>query len=135
VTERTVRVPETVTPEEYQELIKGQKRGNKYHVADKADRYSEIIGRLFASKLEKRRAEYLWGLQKAGAIAGLEFQHEFILSRDPKVSYRSDFYYDAGLPQMVIEDTKGMMTPASRVKLAWMRSLGNPVTIIKDGDW
>ena len=103
--------------------------------------WSEVCQRWFASKLEARRGDYLWGLQLKGAIDRLRFQVRFRLSVVPghKVSYVADFEFYIRESELIytrrIEDTKGVLTAAARVKLAWMQSLGNPVTIIREGDW
>jgi len=114
------------------------RRSNKYSAVRT---YSDVCQRWFASRLEARRGEYLWNLQLAGGIRDLQFQPRYTLSRDPRVQYVADFTYlvvDPGTGfdgPWVIEDTKGLITDASRVKLAWMAHNGRPVTIVKENDW
>ena len=88
--------------------------------------YSALCGRTFDSKLEARRGEELELLQKAGEISGLEFQVKFQLTSNgirPKVTYTADFKYKelTGLRRIIHEDSKGVLTEATRVRIAWVK--------------
>lgn len=76
-----------------------------------------VDGITFASKAEARRYSELKLLEKAGEIRGLELQPKFPLevSGTKVATYIADFkYFRAQMP--VIEDVKGMRTPAYRLK-------------------
>lgn len=82
--------------------------------------WSDICQRMFASKLEARRAEELWLMQKAGVITGLEYQVRFTLSAAPKVTITIDFAYKKN-GRECYEDAKGILTRDFRTKLAWLK--------------
>lgn len=89
----------------------------------------------FDSKKEADRYKYLLMLKNAGIITDLELQKEFVLipsQREPdgvgkrggkikgrvierKVSYIADFVYKKD-GELVVEDTKGMLTPDYVIK-------------------
>jgi hypothetical protein len=74
-------------------------------------------------------------MQKAGEIEDLKFQPIYQLCDKPKVTVRPDFRYftrDAGgVRRLHVEDVKGKMTEASRIKFAWLHKYyGIKVTII-----
>ena len=95
--------------------------------------WSELCRREFDSKAERRRGEDLHLLELAGEITDLEYQPLWILSTDPKVSYTADFSYQTG-GRDIVEDVKGVMTDASRVRIAWLKQRhGVTVTVIRDG--
>ena len=93
-----------------------------------------IDGIRFASKKESKRYIELRLLEKAGEITELVLQPKYPLmvgdekpvksrtKRYPngrKVTYIADFkYYDVKKGAPVVEDVKGMDTPASRIKRA-----------------
>ena len=78
---------------------------------------------------ERRRGEDLRMMEMAGTITNLEYQPQWVLSAKPKVTYTADFRYceaPAYLPleridYVVVEDVKGVMTDASRVRIAWLK--------------
>lgn len=82
--------------------------------------WSELCGRLFDSRAEAIRGEELRLLELAGAIRDLEYQPSWRLSLNPSVTYRADFRYLEG-GDHVVEDVKGVLTAAARVKLAWLK--------------
>ena len=103
-------------------------QANKYHARRT---WSELCGRMFASKAEAERGEELVIRQKAGGIRELVFQPRYKLSDPPPVTYVADFAYREG-HLLVVEDVKGVDTPVSRVKRAWAKDkLGVVVRIIK----
>ncbi len=97
--------------------------------------YSELCGRWFPSKLEARRGEELYLSQKCGDISCLEYQPKFVLSKDPRITYKADFKYIAYEGYTVHEDVKGMMTRDCRVKVAWVKEkFGVEIKIITAKD-
>jgi hypothetical protein len=81
-----------------------------------------LAQRWFDSKAEARRGEELVLLQKAGEIAGLQFQVPFVLNEKPRVTITIDFAYFIPNEAMVYEDCKGVMTRDFRTKLAWLKA-------------
>ena len=109
-----------VSLEEFRRLAKG---GNKYHAART---WSELCNRWFDSKAEARRGEALAMLERAGEIRRLEYQPRWVLSDDPRVTYKADFAYWIDSEQVlgeeqVIEDVKGALPRDTRTKLAWLK--------------
>ncbi len=90
---------------------------NKYN-ARKTD--SKLCGRTFDSMAEARRGEELRLLEMAGEIKNLQYQIPFVLSVKPSVKIVIDFAYLQN-NRTCYEDVKGMMTPACRIKLAWLK--------------
>jgi hypothetical protein len=82
-------------------------------------------GMRFDSKAELRRWNELVMLQRAGQIHDLRRQEAFVLAPPaklhgetrarPAIRYVADFVYREG-GKRVVEDTKGMDTPMSRLK-------------------
>ena len=69
----------------------------------------------------------------ARQISGLAYQPSWILSRAPKVTYTADFQYIEN-GRTVVEDVKGVLTEASRIRMAWLKQLhGVEVTLVRDG--
>ena len=86
--------------------------------------WSELCGRMFASKAEARRGEELYALELYGAISNLEYQPKFLLSEKPKITYTPDFkYIEDG--KVIYEDVKGVLTRDTRTKLAWVKEKYN----------
>lgn len=84
--------------------------------------WSDLCGRQFDSKAERRRGEELCLLQKAGEIMGLRYQEKFVLSESPKISITIDFsYWDEQRKKVIYEDVKGVLTREFRVKMAWLK--------------
>ena len=99
---------------------------NKYRAIRE---YSSLCQREFHSKLEARRAEELYLLERAGEIEDLKYQVPFVLSVRPSVKVIIDFSY--GLHGVrCFEDTKGILTAEARVKLAWLKQLHNIEVIL-----
>lgn len=87
--------------------------------------WSELCQRTFDSKAEARHGEDLRMLEMAGEITNLEYQPVYELCGDKhhKARYTADFKYRIhhdGLTETVVEDVKGVMTEAARVRIAWM---------------
>jgi hypothetical protein len=78
-----------------------------------------VDGVRFASKAEAKRDAELQLLAKAGAIQSLERQPRFVLrANGEKVcTYVADWRYFEGSRE-VIEDKKGVQTPAFKIKWA-----------------
>lgn len=85
--------------------------------------WSHLCQREFASMAERRRGEDLHMMQLAGEITNLEYQPRWVLSGEPKVTYTADFSYltTESPPAEIVEDVKGLMTDASRVRIAWLQ--------------
>jgi len=98
--------------------------GNKYGARRT---WSELCQREFASKAEATRGEELALLEKAGAISDLEYQHPFVLCKDPKITITVDFSYrdkpfgGPFLRARTYEDVKGVLTRDFRTKMAWLK--------------
>lgn len=93
-----------------------------------------VDGIMFASKKEARRYSELMLLLKAGHISGLVLQHTFELAKGvkfagekrakPPLRYVADFIYsDPRTGTVVVEDCKGMKTPAFNIKRHLMLAL------------
>ena len=87
--------------------------------------WSELCQREFASKAECQRGEHLHMLELAGEITNLEYQPQWPLSKHPyKVTYTADFRYHQrdgdGQWETIVEDVKGVLTEATRVRIAWL---------------
>ena len=106
--------------------------------------WSELCQREFASKAERRRGEDLHMLERAGEISDLEYQPQWILSTEPKVTYTADFRYTRpgkklgayrySAREYIVEDVKGVMTDASRVRIAWLKQqYGITVNVVREG--
>jgi hypothetical protein len=84
----------------------------------------------FDSRKEAKRCRELRLRLKAREIPWLARQVEFILPGG--VIYRADFVYPSGEPLtgsgIVVEDVKGVRTPAFRIKARLMAEAGYPVT-------
>ncbi len=76
-----------------------------------------IDGITFASKKEAGRYSELRLLDRAGQIKALELQPKFplIVNGTKVCTYIADFAYQEG-GKYVVEDVKGMKTPAYRIK-------------------
>ena len=101
-----------------------------------------IDGITFASVGEGKRYEYLKLLQHVGEITCLELQPVFVLAegvrlhgesrKRPALRYVADFRYRDRSGCVVIEDFKGMDTPASRIKRHLMATVhGFDVRVVR----
>lgn len=97
-----------------------QKRGQKY-----GNSKVEDAGRVFDSKAEHKRWQYLVMLERAGEIRDLRCQVPFELipaqvapsgKKERPTVYLADFAYTAKDGRHVIEDVKGAVTPEFRLK-------------------
>ena len=97
--------------------------------------WSHLCQREFASRAEAHRGEELRLLEMAREITNVEYQPQWVLSRKPKVTYTADFMYqNKDNTATVVEDVKGVLTEATRVRLAWMKDkYGIVVVLITDG--
>ena len=82
--------------------------------------WSRLCDRWFASKAECLRGEELHLLQRAGKISGLEYQVRFSLSKKPRITITIDFRYIKD-GQVILEDTKGVLTRDFRTKMSWLK--------------
>ena len=99
---------------------------NKYGVSSKADR--TVHGQTFDSKAEAHRYLTLVMRERAGEIADLETQVEYVLvpacvttngTKVRAVRYYADFrYLDLATNKRIVEDVKGCRTQTYIVKLA-----------------
>lgn len=91
-------------------------------------------GHTHDSAKEADRCSQLHLLQRAGEIADLEIQKEFLITpaikygkpmkNERKSCYRADFvYYDKALGKTVIEDSKGMRTKEYILKRKLVKQL------------
>jgi hypothetical protein len=68
-------------------------------------------------------------LQRCGKISNLKCQVEYVLfngnkeNKLRKVSYIADFVYNDYDGKLIVEDTKGILTPAYIVKRAWLHQI------------
>ena len=97
------------------------------------NKYKAVKVGKFASKKEARRAGQLQILEKVGQISNLELQVKYELlpkqMADGKVAeralhYIADFRYTEG-GRLIVEDVKGMKTPAYVIKRKLMLFVHN----------
>ncbi len=83
--------------------------------------WSELCQRMFASKAEAKHGEELRLLEMAGEILNLQYQPSWVLCADKhhKAKYTADFMYQKD-GVIVVEDVKGVMTQAARVRMNWL---------------
>jgi hypothetical protein len=97
----------------------------------------------FASQAELARYLQLLEMQKRGEISGLELQPVYVLApavrllgearKRPALRYVADFRYFKASGLAVVEDVKGLDTPASRIKRHLMATVhGIHVVLIKN---
>jgi hypothetical protein len=92
---------------------------------------TEFNGIWFASKKEARRYAELSLLEKAGEITHLILQPRYPLftwraGECVEVCvYRGDFSYRTKGGQQIVEDVKGIDTPASKLKRKWLKLQSN----------
>jgi hypothetical protein len=77
-----------------------------------------VDGIRFASKKEATRYVQLKLLERAGEVKSLELQRSYPLVVDGVLitTYRCDFRYLTKKGQLVVEDTKGFVTPEFKIK-------------------
>lgn len=97
-----------------------QKRNQKY-----GNSKVEDAGRVFDSKAEHKRWQYLVMMEKAGEIRDLRCQVPFELippqvspsgKKERPTNYLADFTYTDKTGRFVCEDVKGAVTPEFRLK-------------------
>lgn len=91
-----------------------------------------LNGEKFDSRAELARYQTLLKLEQAGGISQLTRQVSFVLAPKAVVAgklkrsliYRADFQYrDHATGRMVVEDTKGVLTEAYKIKRHLMKTL------------
>ena len=100
------------------------RRGGKYGNLRSRSSLRALAGRSFASRGERRRAEELVLLERAGAIQDLRYQvlYPLVVQGVRITGYRADFVYvEDG--KIVVEDFKGFLTPEYRIKRALMLAI------------
>jgi len=108
-----------ITAEEYVRMVKKAEKGNKYRNTP-----TEVDGIKFDSKAEARRYSELMLMMAAGEIGEVVLQPRFVISiNGTKIcTYVGDFeYHRRGV--RVIEDVKGVKTPAYRIKKKLMKAV------------
>ena len=119
-------MPERMTAEQARELLAKPKR-NKY----RAVRTVGADGRTYASSLEARHSEALEAQKRAGLIRGWVPQVSFSLP-GTKRRVIVDFLVVMLDGRIRLEDTKGVETPAWRIKRDLLQTaLGTPVDLIR----
>jgi len=101
-------------------MARGAGKWSKYHA--KRTEVGEIT---FPSKLEARRYQELLLLERAKEITGLQLQVPFdlVVNGHLVCRYIADFCYTAtSSGERVVEDAKGVMTPAFRLKAKLMEA-------------
>lgn len=89
---------------------------------------TEIDGIKFASRKEARRYSELKLLERAGEIDYLTLQvsYDITVNRVKICRYVADFvYFDKKINRTVVEDTKGIRTPAYKLKKKLMLAVHN----------
>ena len=86
---------------------------SKYHAIP-----TEVDGIVFHSKREASRYQELRLLERAGYLKDIEIQPKFPLIVNGKLvcNYLADFRYTTKDGKTVVEDVKGVKTPAYRIK-------------------
>ena len=115
-------------------MIPKRKSKSKYYA-----KKVEYDGIVFDSKLEAARYKILKQLEQAGELSELEVQVDFpcvvtVNGEDQKIcSYIADFRYKRG-EEVVVEDTKGVITQVFRLKKKLVEALypGTKILIVKD---
>lgn len=101
------------------QLLTRKKKAHKYKASP-----TVVDGIRFDSKLEAKRYGELKLLQRAGAIRGLRVHVSFLLAVNnvEVATYQADFVYEQN-GQIIVEDTKGYVTPEYKIKRALMLAL------------
>lgn len=114
-----------ITRDEYERLIMKRKRGSKYRAIK-----TEVDGIVFDSRKEANRYIELKLLQTGGEISDLRRQVRYVLIPaqyrkegqktkliERECEYIADFVYvDNKTGETIVEDTKGIRTPAYKIK-------------------
>ena len=101
------------------QIVVTEKKVSKYR-----SQATEVDNIVFASRKEARRYQELTLLQRVGKISNLTMQVKFSLDVDGVhiCNYIADFCYDEN-DQVVVEDCKGIKTPAYRLKAKLMMAV------------
>ena len=116
-------------------MVPKRKRSKSKYFAKR----TEYDGIVFDSKLEAARYKILKQLEQAGELTDLEVQVDFpcvvtVNGEDQKIcSYIADFRYKRD-GEVVVEDTKGVITQVFRLKKKLVEALypGTKILIVKD---
>lgn len=124
-TDRCIGLMNSMTVEEYHELIRKQHGGSKYGAVKKTC----AQGHLHDSTFEAKRCDELHFYQRIGEISDLKTQVRFciipaakydMMPDESKTDYIADFVYmEKGI--RVIEDTKGFKTADYKIKRKLMK--------------
>jgi hypothetical protein len=82
-------------------------------------------GKEFHSKRERNRYEELLALEQGGAISDLKLQpgYKLVVNKILITNYFADFSYVDDQGKRVVEDTKGVRTPAYVMKKRLMKAI------------
>lgn len=97
---------------------------------------TQLDGITFDSKVEAERFAFLKLMQRAGEISGLERQPRFKLAVNGEhvTTYVADFRYVDKQGRTIIEDVKGVRTPAFNIKAKLFRAIfGFDITLSGKG--
>lgn len=104
-----MRGTQTISVEQYRQMISGKPTAKPHKYGAKP---KEVEGKRFASTKEANRWTDLRLMENAGEITALRDQVAFKLEGG---RYIADFVYlDCKTSQWIVEDCKGMRTPAYR---------------------
>lgn len=123
--QRTGKVPEAVTGKATPVSV--PKRTNKYNVGPRHLR--QLDGYTFDSIAERKRYELLRAWERGGEVRTLRVHPEWplVVNGEHVASYEADFTYELhmadGSWQRVVEDVKGVLTEAYRLKKRLMRAI------------
>lgn len=92
----------------------------------------EIDGYVFHSLKEGERYKQLRTLRELGLLLYLLIQYEFQLNHRGNFSYKykADFVYAPLTGKMIVEDTKGFITPTFKKKAKLMKRIYNIAILI-----
>lgn len=95
-------------------------RRNKY-----GNKRTKVDGMVFQSAAEARRYSELKLMERAGAIRDLRLQTSWPLKIGETLicRYRCDFEYWSSDGRQIVEDVKGVLTPAYRIKKKLMAAI------------
>lgn len=121
---------EQITAEQYQEIVKGEKKRPKY-----GNKKVKRHGRTFDSIKEADRYDELLMMEQAGLVSDIECQPKYpLLGQDGTVvaRYYADFaYHDNEEGRIVVEDVKSDITKKDRTyrlkKKLWEAQYGMPL--------
>lgn len=104
-------------------------RKNKYGA-----KKTTVDGIVFDSKLESERYSFLKTLYTAGIITSLacQIRYDIVVNEQKICRVLPDFCYTLKGGKVIVEDTKGIITPISKLKYKLLKAVhGVEVNIIK----